>query len=69
MKKVNFKNKLNLSKETISKLDLKNFKGGDDVLIAGMSMIDNNTNYISCTINAVDGTHMTRRKCDDIIIL
>jgi hypothetical protein len=63
MKKINFKNKLNLSKETISKLELKNFKGGDDAFIAGMSMIDGNTKYVGCDINALDGEHMTRRKC------
>jgi hypothetical protein len=66
MKKIKFKNKLNLSKETISKLDLKNFKGGDDIIIAGMSMVDSNTKYISCGINAVDGEHMTRHKCNVI---
>jgi hypothetical protein len=65
MKTINFKNKLNLSKETISKLDLKKFKGGDDFIIAGMSIIDCNTKYIGCGVNVLDGVHFTRRNCGD----
>ncbi len=62
MKKISLKNKLNLTKETLSKLDLKNLKGGDGALAAGMSMIAHNTVYIGCSANAVDGEHMTKRK-------
>jgi hypothetical protein len=64
MKKVNLKNKLNLTKATISKLDLRNFKGGDDLLLAGMSMIGANTVYIGCGINVFDGEHISRHKCN-----
>jgi hypothetical protein len=66
MKKVNLKHKLNLSKEIISKLDLSNIKGGDDLLVAGMSMIGINTVYYGCGANVADGEHLTRRKCNAI---
>jgi hypothetical protein len=64
MKKINLKHKLNLSKEIISKLNLKNFKGGDDMQVAGMSIIGSNTIYYGCGANIADGEHMTRRKCN-----
>jgi hypothetical protein len=65
MKKLSLNNKLSLTKETLSKLDLINFKGGDDAVVMGMSMVDSNTKYIGCGVNVLDGVHFTRRKCGD----
>jgi hypothetical protein len=69
MKKINFKNKLTLTKEALSKLDLKNVKGGDDFLVAGMSIIGNNTVYYGCGANLdiVNDEHMTKRKCSTLL--
>jgi hypothetical protein len=64
MKKLNQTNQLSLKKIVISQLDLKHIKGGDDIMVGGMSMVDTNTKYLGCIINNVDGEHITRRKCE-----